>query len=157
MKIFRHIVILTFLAGFLCTCSSEKPYKIYYPFKNQSWNRFNILRFEIPIHQDKKTYNIYFSLHVNQQFEFDDLNFNVVMNTPSGEERIKKYKLKLRSQSGTLLGQCQSDSCSNQILLKKDLFISSAGTLLVEIENLTPRVETRGVIGVAVLLIPSKQ
>jgi len=156
-KILKKIITLVLLAGFLCACSSEKPYKIYYPFTNQSWNRFNILRFEIPINQNEKTYDIYFSVHHTQQFEFENLNLNIVMNTPSGEERIKKYTLNLKSESGSMLGQCQNDSCINKILLKKDLLISKAGILTVEIENLTPRVETLGILGVDILLIPSKQ
>jgi len=139
------------------SCSSGNSYEIYYPMKNQSWERFNILKFEIPIKQAEKTFDVYFSVHISKQFEFENLNFNMVMNTPSGEERINEYQMKIRSHSGTFLGQCQQDSCINRILLKKELLITKTGTLTIEIENLTPRIITPGILGVDISLIASRQ
>jgi len=157
IKFIRKIIRLAILSGIVFACTSEKSYEIYYPLKNQSWNRFNILRFEIPITQTKKTFDVYFSANITRQFEFEDLIFNMVMNTPTGEERINEYQMKIKSPTGTFLGQCQQDSCINKILLKKNLLISKAGILTIEIENLTPRIVTPGVLGIGISLLPSEQ
>jgi len=157
IKSVKRLIKSTLLAVLFLACSSGKPYEVYYPIKNQSWNRFNILRFEIPITQNEKTFDVYFSVYINQHFEFENLSFNMVMNTPSGEERINEYKMKIKSKTGAFLGQYQQDSCINKIMLKKDLLISKTGTLTIEIENLTPRIVTPGVLGVGILLIPSEQ
>jgi gliding motility-associated lipoprotein GldH len=156
-KFLNRIIKQIIIAGILLSCSSVRPYEIYYSMKNHSWNRFNILRFEVPIKQDKKTFDIYFSVHFDRQYEYENLNFNMVMNTPDGEERINEYQMKIKSSAGTFLGQCQQDTCINTISLKKDILISKAGTLLIEIENLTPRLETMGVLGLGISLFPTEQ
>jgi hypothetical protein len=40
-------------------------------------------------------------------------------------------------------------------LLKRQLYLSKAGILKIEIENLTPRLVTEGIIGVGIRLVDS--
>jgi hypothetical protein len=91
----------------------------------------------------------------DQGFEYETLNFNMIMNTPSGEERIKEYEMKVKSKAGSFLFPCAGDSCLGQQLLKKELWISKPGVLVIEIENLTPRLRTGGIRSAGIRLEPS--
>ena len=79
----------------------------------------------------------------------------MVMNTPSGEERIHEYQLEVKSKSGDFSIECSKDSCQGMILLKREINIGKPGILKIEIENLTPHLSTTGIKGVGIRLKPS--
>jgi hypothetical protein len=135
-------------------CSNGESRELYHRFPGSSWARFNFLSFEIPV-KSKDSYNIYLYAGFTQDFQYETLDFNMIMNTPAGEERIHEYQLAVKSKSGSMVIDCDKDSCRGIILLKKEINFSKAGILKIEIENLTPRLTTEGVLGVGIRLIPS--
>ena len=44
----------------------------------------------------------FFDLHITKFFSSDDLPINMVLNTPSGEERIREYQVKVKNKDGSL-------------------------------------------------------
>jgi len=151
MKTALRLFALTLLLGISCT--SNKPIEVYQKFDNQSWHRYRTLKFEIPLNSSKQSYDIILFAHITKVFEFETLDFNMVMNTPSGEERINEYQLKIKSSAGSLLGKCNEDYCIYTSPLKKGISITEAGVLKIELENLTPRIETKGIVGIGVRLL----
>ena len=149
------LVLFSTLVVFMeLSCSNGKGTEFYHKFPDKSWERFNFLRFEIPI--DKvECYNIYLFARLAPDFAFETLDFNMIMNTPAGEERINEYRMKVKSKAGIFCIECSKDSCLGSILLKKEIKISKPGILKIEIENLTPKLITEGVLGVGIRLIPS--
>jgi gliding motility-associated lipoprotein GldH len=145
---FFLLLIFTF-AG----CTGKKDYVIYYPFKNQAWDRFNFLRFEIPITKPTGVYNVDLFLFHNSSFEFDDLDFHMVMTTPSGEERIREYNLKMRRKDGGFTGNWIKDSCEVTIPLKQELTLTE-GTMVIELENVVPRLQVKGLRGLGIRVSP---
>lgn len=125
----------------------------YYRFSNTSWNRFNKLKFEFPLEQKTGSYDIYFDIHVTKSFSHEVLPLNMVLNTPSGEERIREYELKVQNKDGSFLGECKSDSCCVKAALKKGMLVNKTGVLKIEIENLTPRLETDGILTAGIILV----
>jgi hypothetical protein len=134
------------------SCSGPEPVDIYKPFARKTWPRFENLRFEVPLSGADKSCDVLFYIRVSRDFPNDALPFNMVMNTPSGEERINEYTLKVKSAGGAFLAPFSQELCEVEILLKHDLSCSAAGTLTIEIENLTPRLETPGIAGAGVRL-----
>jgi gliding motility-associated lipoprotein GldH len=143
------LLFLLTLAG----CSGKQDYVIYYPFRNQTWDRFNFLRFEIPIEKPAGVYNVDLFIHHTSAYEFDDLDFHMVMTTPSGEERIKEYSMKIRRKDGGFTGKCTPDSCEVSIPLKQELTLSP-GTMVIELENVVPRLQVRGLLGLGIRVTP---
>lgn len=146
-----YFIFLIIISG----CVNRERTDWYHPFLDKSWERFEILRFEIPINETGKYYDISLFAYLTKAFEFNDLAFNMVMETPSGEERINEYQLPYRADNGDLLQPCNNDSCFTQIILKQKLKISKPGKLLLEIENLTPRLRSEGVCGVGIRVTQS--
>ena len=151
MRLFRCITFVSLLIG--GGCSQEDASDVFYPFKNHSWSRFNILSFEIPVKQTDRPYQVIFYIRHNKDFPFDFLDFNMVMNTPSGEERINEYHLETKDKKGSFLGKCKGEVCEISMELKKELYISTEGNLIIELENLNPRLETPGLLGVGIRLV----
>jgi len=134
-------------------CTREKPVEKYFRFGNNSWNRFNKLEFEIPVEKKNKTYDIFLDLHVTKLFSHRELPINMILNTPSGEERIREYLVKIQNTDGSFLGECKDDSCCVKSALKRGLLVTKEGVLKIEIENLTPRLETDGILSAGIILV----
>jgi gliding motility-associated lipoprotein GldH len=134
----------------LTGCRHKDPDGIYYPFKTHAWQRFNILKFELPVKRSEKPYTLVFFARHNEEYPYKSLDFSMIMNTPSGEERIREFQLMIRDADDKFLGTCEMEICEATIVLKKELYINKEGVLLIELENLIPRMETPGLLGVGI-------
>ena len=147
---FYFSLLILFVA---CGCSDNQEEVIYKKFKDESWSRFDILHYEIPVRASEKNYDVFLFVHHTKEFEFDHLVFNMTMTTPSGEERIKEYEMDIKRKDGKFMGQCINDSCEISIALKKELKLTK-GILTLDIENLVPRLQTKGLLGIGIRLHP---
>ena len=77
----------------------------------------------------------------------------MVLDSPSGEERIKEYQMQIRDKNGIPAGTVNGDTCTTRIFLKKNLYCPKKGVLKVEIENLNPRMATEGVFSAGIILV----
>lgn len=151
--LFSSIICLVMLFGNACTRNNTN--ELYYKLPDRAWARFNLLRFEIPVNEVEKSWDVILFARFTPDYQYRTLDFNMILNTATGEERINEYQMPVKSAEGTFLFNCASDSCEGVVLLKRQLYLSKAGILKIEIENLTPRLVTEGVIGVGVRLVES--
>ncbi|MCX6304287.1 MAG: hypothetical protein NT040_04920 [Bacteroidetes bacterium] len=135
-------------------CGKKENRELYHRFQDKTWARFNLLSFEMPV-DEANSYNVYLFARFARDFQYETLDFNMIMNTPAGEERIYEYQMAVKSRSGGFCIECSQDSCQGTMLLKREINISKPGILKIEIENLTPRISTEGVLGVGIRLVPS--
>ena len=133
-------------------CGRNEEQQLYHRFPGNEWDRFNILSYKMPIKQ-KGMYDVWFFTGFQPAFEYDTLNFNMVMNTPGGEERINEYKMAVKTRKGTFCIPCSKDSCSGSVLLKREISFGKPGVLKIEIENLTPRLRTENVLGAGIRVV----
>jgi len=147
------LLILLLFSG----CKKNDEIIRYHKFNDRTWNRFEKIRFDIPILDNDKRYDVYFFANHTKDYEFDNLEFNMIMTTPSGEERIKEYKFLLKNKTGAFTGNCSQDSCTASIVLKKGLQIEKKGMLRIEIETLVPRLQVNALLGVGIRMVPSGQ
>jgi len=150
----KRFLIISLVIGLLgqAACMRNKTIEVYHRFPGQSWQRFDILKFEVPVKESGQEYDVWFFIRTNRKYPYNDLNFNMVMNTTSGEERIREYTLLVKSAEGGLAGTCTPDSCTCSVVLKSRLYCSVPGTLKIDIENLTPRMQTEGILGAGIRL-----
>jgi len=151
----RYFFITLFFMFMAVGCASKKQYESYHKFETKTWPRFENVTFEIPINQTDFTCDIYFFVGLTNEFPYESILFNMVMNTPSGEERIREYSMPVKSDNGNFLLECNSDSCHGQLLLKEGLTIAKPGTLKIELENLIPKLEITGISGVGIRVVRS--
>ncbi len=144
------LIVVSFIQG----CRKDNDYIISHRFKNHSWYRFNILQFEIPLKASPKGWDIYFFANHLKDYPFDNLDFHMIMTTPSGEERIKTYNFLIKRKDGGFTGDCGHDSCMVQIPLKKEIYLPAEGVLKIQIETLVPRIEIKGLLSVGIRMHP---
>jgi len=147
------ILIVLLLSG----CKKNNEIISYHKFKDRIWNRFEKINFDIPILDVNKHYDVLFFANHTKDYEFDNLEFNMIMTTPDGEERIKEYKFLIKDKTGGFTGICNQDSCTESITLKKSLMMEKKGVLRIEIETLVPRLQVNALLGIGIRLVPSGQ
>jgi gliding motility-associated lipoprotein GldH len=155
---YKKIIFCCFLLMAILTgCNKNNEVVSYHKFKNRTWNRFDIITFNLPVTDINKSFDVIFFANHTKEYEFDNLEFNMVMTTPSGEERIKEYKFLIRDKTGGFTGDCAQDSCTSSIFLKRGLRMDKKGVLRIEIETLVPRVQISALLGVGIRLVSTGQ
>ncbi|MEI7492363.1 MAG: hypothetical protein WCK92_13245 [Bacteroidota bacterium] len=150
-KPFLHWLLIAIIL--MTGCIHEKPSEKSISFPGQSWQRYNILKYEFPINEMGKSYDVVLELRLSRTFAYDEFPLNMVLDTPSGEERIKEYLLQVKNKNGSFTGTLNGDTCLTRLVLKRNLYCSRKGILKVEIENLNPRMETEGIYRASLILI----
>lgn len=153
-KVFIYgLLIVLSLSG----CKKNNEIIRYHKFNDRTWNRFEKISFDIPVLDIEKRYDVFFFANHTKDYEFDNLAFNMIMTTPSGEERIREYLFLLKNKTGGFTGTCSRDSCTASIALKKGLRMEKKGMLRIEIETLVPRLQIKALLGVGIRMVPSGQ
>jgi gliding motility-associated lipoprotein GldH len=143
----KKIVLLLAVIGFLAAaCNNNKPVSQTHKFKNGVWERFDFLKFELPVENIKATYDISVDLRFTSEFPAESLYVNVVMTTPSGEERIKDYNLTVKDRNGNFLGTKTDGVYHLSVPIRKGIRFNEAGICKFEIENLMPKYVTSGIV-----------
>jgi len=148
----RSFLISLILFAFLPACQPDHPNEVYYPFRDQVWQRFNILSFELPVESSETPYRVLFFARHTREFPYQSLDFQMILRTPSGEERIREFQLSVRDSKEKFLGDWDGEQCEVSIILNRELVINKSGLLVIELENLIPRIETPGLLGVGIRL-----
>ena len=154
----KQFVIISLAIGLLLhsACMRNESAEVYHRFPSQTWQRFDILKFEVPVRESGQDYDVWFFIRTTRKYPYNDLNFNMVMNTTSGEERIREYTLQVNRAGGGLAEPCTQDSCTYSLVLKSRLHCSITGILKIDIENLTPRMRTEGILGAGIRLTKTR-
>jgi gliding motility-associated lipoprotein GldH len=142
------------LVFLLAGCSGHKSEEVYFPFKDKTWYRFNNLTFQIPIRHPGHPCTLVFYIRHTRDYEYRTFDFNMILDAPSGEERIREYHLQIRDARGQFTGTITGDSITSSMVLRKEAVFGQKGILKIEIENLIPRMQTGGILGAGIRLEP---
>ncbi|HSN50858.1 MAG TPA: hypothetical protein VLR52_06455, partial [Bacteroidales bacterium] len=84
----RSVILLALTLILLISgCTRKKEMVSTQRFAKQTWNRFDILKFDIPVAREG-SYDVLLEASHTTGFEGDIFSVNMIMVTPSGEERI---------------------------------------------------------------------
>lgn len=154
----KKMMILLAVIGFLAAaCNNNKPVSQTHKFKNGVWKRFDFLKFELPVENIKATYDISVDLRFTSGFPAESLYINVVLTTPSGEERIKDYNLTVKDRNGNFLGTKTDGVYHLSVPIRKGIRFNEAGICKFEIENLMPKYVTSGIVEFGIKLEEKKK
>ena len=137
-------------------CHQDKSVSKIIGFENSTWQRFNFLNFDFPIEDVSKPFNILVLLRYNEKFAQEALIINFVMILPSGEERIREYKLNVRDKTGELLGEKKTGYYERFIPIKREMKLDTPGVLKIEIECLMHKYFTPGIVEFGIVVEPSE-
>lgn len=150
----RQIIVLLLIPFILIPLSCNKNDKQcqFVSFANQAWNRFEKQNFGFPVINTSASFDIKLILRHNDDYPFDNLYINVVMEMPGGEERIMEKDFRIRDALGNFLSDDRNGYREVSFYLYKELYFSEKGLCSVEIENLIPKIEIPGILKLGVCL-----
>lgn len=151
----RTILLLISLIT-LVSCQKSVVYKEYHKFDNYTWGRFEKVRFEIPIEEAGITADIVLSVRHITQYPYDNLPVNIILTTPSGEERIMQKDFMLKDAEGEFKGSVAGDLWDFEETLWPRFLFTEKGMYILEFENLIPKMGIPGLddMGVKVVKNP---
>lgn len=126
-------------------------------FTNATWERFKLLNFELPVKSTRHTYDFSLVVRYNENFPETTLPVNVVMTTPGGEERIREYMFHIKDKDGNFVGNPAGGIYQMVIPLRNDVLFAKTGVCKFEIENLTSKYLTTGMIEFGVVMERAKE
>ncbi|MGE5382996.1 MAG: hypothetical protein ACM3PX_06185 [Omnitrophica WOR_2 bacterium] len=145
----RYILSFFLIASLsMFSCQKKNIYKEFHEFKNYSWGRFDKVTFNIPI--DKKSIkseaDIVLSIRHLDQYPYDNLPLNIILRTPSGEERVLEKDIELKDSNHEFKGSVAGSYWDYDEILWKGFYFNMEGTYTIELENLNPRVNIPGLV-----------
>ncbi|MEZ5083759.1 MAG: gliding motility lipoprotein GldH [Bacteroidales bacterium] len=151
-KLIGFIAILSLIFSASGCSGDKKVFEEYQKFENLSWNRFNILTFEVPIDDLQTGYNIYLNIRHIPEFTLANLHINFTYTMPSGDMRSTDKELRFFDNDGINKSNCLGDLCDIEFLLRNDLRMQEPGKLKVEIENKFSKLELPGIMEVGLIV-----
>jgi gliding motility-associated lipoprotein GldH len=143
----KNIIILL-IALLLCSCGNKKVFEINIEMEDNEWKMNKTLTFDVPIDDTASFYNVYIPVRHIDNYPYDGLLVNVTLNTPTGEERSKNYKLQLRDENGNFKGDAGGDIWDIDVPIMEKIKFNSTGTYKFTIENNMPTTPTVCIMGV---------
>ncbi len=134
----------------LFACKPGRIYESYHKFDKYTWNRFDKVRFNIPVEEGGITGDIVFTVRHITQYPYPNLPVNVILYTPSGEERIKELDIILKDSTGKFTGSVAGDLWDEEVVLWPQFYFTEAGEYILEFENLIPKMGIPGLVDVGV-------
>jgi len=148
---FCAVTVISFMS-----CVNRTEFEQYQKFEKQSWNRFNIIKFEVPVNDIKTAFDITLVIRHLPEFKIKELPVNVTMYMPSGEIRSAEHIIKFTDNAGESLSECLGDLCDLSFVLRDGFIFPEIGTVRIEIENKWPRLELPGILEVGLILQKSQ-
>ncbi len=121
------------------SCQKNDVYREFHKFDNYTWGRFDKVKFDIPIDEQGLNADIILSVRYLEQFPYEILPINIVLTTPSGEERIVEKEIRIKDESNAFRGSVAGSYWDIDETLWKSFYFNQKGTYTIELENIHPR------------------
>lgn len=152
----KSVLFLGFFLILFSGCQEDKSQSQITNFDGKTWPRFNFLNFEFPVEATEETWDFLVVMRVTEEFPSQAMLFNLVMNMPSGEERIREFKIDIRDKEENMLGEQKTGYYEYILPVRREVRFYESGLLKFEIENLMTKYYTPGVVEFGMVLEPSE-
>lgn len=153
----------TILAGLLTSliiltsCYRESVvFREYIEMDNMTWNRFDILEFEIPV-KENDVFDFKLFLRHHTDFPYDKLFVNITFYSPGGDMRSRDYDFDLKDYRGDWLAKGMGELWDVEILIRKEMPFFENGICKVRVENKYPKFDTPGIIEIGLIVQKSEK
>jgi len=148
MKQSATLILLIFL---MVSCANKEVFKEYKTFDKVSWNRFDILYFEVPVKAGDYL-DFYLALRHHTFFPYDYINTNITFYSPDGEMRSKEYHFELKDKDGQWKANGMGELWDIEFPIRDSSFFNKDGICKVRVENKMTKIETPGIVEVGLIV-----
>lgn len=131
----KNLLLISLCAMILSSCDRSRVYEKNIKISNYEWDMNNVLKFEVPITDTIRTYNMYFNMRNASGYSFSNLFLFFTVHSPAGTQERDTVEIKLADETGKWLGDGLGDIWDNQVLFKKNFRFPVAGTYVFEMEQ----------------------
>ncbi len=139
----------------LISCGRTPVYTKTVVFANNSWQRFNILMFDVPVTKGEPL-NFKLKMKYTADFSYDVLPLNITFYTPDGETRSREYTFHLKNKNKKQPSVSDGDNLSVVFNIRKDMVLNASGICKLRIENKFSTYELPGIISMELLVARSR-
>lgn len=133
----NHLFILFAVSFALLSCQPEG--RVYSDHKELSpeleWLKKDKREFNVPIEDTDTKYDLSLSFRYATGFPYKTLNVSVTRISPSGEELVKEYQLKVRDDKGDYIGDPGLDIWDSEHLVDEGVSYDEKGNYKYIIEH----------------------
>ncbi len=131
-----NLFILSLLAVLaLSSCDPGRVYEKNIKIPDGIWHRDNIVRFELPIEDTIRSYNIYVNVRNTNLYPMSNLYLFITTTAPSGHSIRDTVELKLADEKGKWRGSGLGDIWDLQQPYKKNVRFAQRGVYSFEYEQ----------------------
>lgn len=154
----NHLFILLAVSFALLSCQPEG--RIYSDHQELSpeleWLQKDKREFKVPIEDSDGTYDLSLSFRYATGFPYKTLNVKVTEISPSGNEKVKEYQLKVRDDKGEYIGDPGLDIWDSEHLVAEGINYDEKGTYTYVIEHVMPQDPVNFAMEIGVILDKAK-
>lgn len=147
----QALILIMFLVSF-SGCDSRKIYEKHLDIDRITWNRFDVKTFEVPVKDVSSSYDFYIAIRHHTEIPFKSIDVNLILYTPSGEERIMEHEIMLRDKEGKLLGEGMGELWDLEYPAWTGFKFSEPGICKVEISSAMPNADLPGIMQVGLIV-----
>jgi len=140
----------------LSSCSRGKVFEKYTDIKGYSWNRFDVIGFQVDIKDISPAYDFYVEFRRMDQCPFKSITIDFTFSTPSGETRSSEHRIDFVDKSGKPLGNGMGDLWDVEKLVREGYKFTEPGTCKVEVSSTMPYVDLPGIMQVGLIVRKSR-
>lgn len=140
----------------LSSCQKKTIFREFHEFENYQWGRFDKVKFEIPIENEGISADITLAVRHLDVYPYNDLPINLILTTPTGEERIIEKTIVLKDESGKFKGSVAGSYWDQEEVLWKSFYFNRKGTYILELENINPKPAIPGLVDIGLLIRKNK-
>lgn len=146
----RLLGVAVFLLFLLSDCTEHTVFRQYKSFENVSWNRFDILNFDVPVQKgDYLDFDL--ALRHHTYFPYNYLDANITFYPPGGGMRSSEYHFELKDDDGNWKADGMGELWDIELPIRDSLSFNKNGICKVRIENKMTKLETPGIMEVGLI------
>ncbi len=143
----KKLIVLFSFVLLLGSCGQKTVFKEFHRFDNISWDRFDLLKFDVDVQKDQKL-DFDLLLRHHTYYPYDYLDVNITFYTPSGASMSRDYHFKLKNKDGSWKSDGLGDFWDIELPIRNEMLFSESGICKVRIENKMTKINTPGIIEV---------
>lgn len=133
------IAILTLTFGLIACQPEGRVYTKHFELSPQvEWLKKDVREFKVPIEDNSIAYNLSLSFRYANGYQYQVARVKVTETSPSGNENVNEYELKVRQDNGDYIGEPGYDIWDSEHLVEAGKKYEETGTYTYVIEHIMP-------------------
>lgn len=149
-KLTFFIIIL--FAITLNSCRQDEVFRKYHKLEKYQWDKDKNIFFNFNIKNTNNLYDVIIAVRHTPQYPYANLQLNMSLFSPSGQERTKDHDLFIRNRDGSFKGKGLGDIYDIEFVVLEKINFTEKGIYTVELHSLMPKYSTPALMDIGLII-----